>query len=422
MAVHIARPKENPDTPQLSALSKEYELAANPPPPTTQSAPLKSAASQNNSANVQAIGWDLFKLNLRQLREIKALGFDAVTLNCLWEDVQPKEGIWNWGEFARYVNDAQSAGLQLTFRGPFACPFWMGESFAMCDHRGKSSFSGKYGRVASFWNLDAQNRIDEFISRAWDALGLENFWALETNIGTSGECLFQSVRWNPDGTHDNEVPLWCFDEWALRAFRLAMRARYGDDLEALNRSAGQKWQSWSEVLPAQDVAAATYFGDTLAWYQSELIRYIDGMIHRLRPHGRIILPHAFNLDFAPGFWGAGSAVIEPMLWDLGAKWRERFVEIVHFHYSFLLTINPLLHYYLSKHTAMGKPQRAFAGVEYCIGAPKNVPLIQGMGFGGMICGVNDHLYQFAGGVPTKLNAENARGLAQAIEKFKENSI
>lgn len=422
IAVSLARrAKQKPNAPEIAALSKEYERVPDASQVTAFSQ-MQRTLPQQHGGDVRAIGWDVCGLNARQLREIKSLGFDAVIMNCNWRDVQPKENVWDWDRFARHAAAAHAAGLKILFRGPIFCPAWMGESFSFRDHAGQSSFSGEVGRVASFWNRDAQNRIDEFIGRAWDALGLEEFWALETNIGLSGECMYQSVRWHPGKIHDEEIPLWCFDEWALRAFRLAMRARYGDDLEALNRAAGQKWKSWREVLPAHDVAAATFFGDTLAWYQSELIRYIDGMIHRLRPHSRIILPHAFNLDFAPGFWGAGSAVIEPMLWDLGAKWRERFVEVVHFHYSFIRSIDSVLYYYLSKHTAAGRPQRAFAGVEYCTGAPKNAPLIQRMGFSGMICGVNGHLYEFSGDTPTRLIAENARALAQAIENFKENSI
>lgn len=393
--------------PQIERMAKQYRKSAE----ITRVSETRSAPSADFAAReVRAIGFDQSGLNARQLREVAALGFDAVIVECRWGYVQNANRKWNWDRYKKYCDDAHNAGLKIIFRGPIHAPEWMDDRHCFRDWQGTSSFHGLTGRVLSFWDVEAQRLIDEFLYQAKTQLPWGEFWAIELNIGQGGEVSTTGPRFHEDGSHDEYTPLWCFDPHALTAYRMAMRIKYQDDLNAYNARHGLKLSSWDEALPARDWNEARFDGDTTAWYQAELLRYIESMVHRVQPHRRVVLAHAPNFTVRPEYWGAGSFGIEAALYDIGRHFEKQFIEMIHLHYA-LLHFHEAGQFLIMQHLSQRK---WYAGCQYVDGAEKNLPLLKRMGAQGFVCGVNDYLFDFKDGRPDRMIPEQSAKIARAI--------
>ena len=418
----IVLQKPGPETDDRHWHLKEREFVAQQPEPTVFPTP-RNRVMVENRQEVRMIGFDKYGLNLEQLKLVADLGIDAVTMNCDWQRVEPEPDVWEWDRWKQYREDAAAAGLKLIFRGPHFFPTWMSGEFGMYRTQQEMNTSGLHGRVPSFWNLEIQKRIDDFYYRAWDALGIDSFWAIEANVGASGgETKYMQPPMFPYGLFKQVTQLSYFDPEAIKAFQWALRARWDDDLDSFNCAHDSAWENWSDVTPPADVqTTGVYFPEAMLFHEQEMLRYTDLAIHRhvMAGHRRIIIVHATSLSYEAKWFGQGCLELDAQLPALCRTWENRMVDIRQAYYS-SLTYNRDLRWYFSLLTQRYHPSKCYTGCEFATGAEENLPKIHNMGFYGGIVNVNKGLFELDEEyAPTKLITENAEILRKAIGKFKQ---
>ena len=210
----------------------------------------------------------------------KALSVTSVESYVDWAGVEPVKDQWDWSKWDRQVAVLQKAGLKwvpFLIAGPaYATPLWFQASADSRTYRCLEH--GQDSKVQSLFNPDLRPQVERFLrafaERYRDTGVIES--VLLGITGIYGESIYPAGSeggWTArlTGDYHNHFGWWAGDEYAVAAFRGAMRAKYGR-IKKLNAAWGTTRATFDEVatfLPGQapnDRARA----DLVEWYQQAM--------------------------------------------------------------------------------------------------------------------------------------------------------
>ncbi|MCX6910186.1 MAG: beta-galactosidase [Verrucomicrobia bacterium] len=210
----------------------------------------------------------------------KALSVTSVESYVDWAGVEPEEGKWDWSKWDKQVATLKAAGLKwvsFLVAGPaYATPLWFQRGphsrvYRCLEH-------GRDTKVQSLFNPDWPRYVERFVKAFAERYG--NAGIIESVLlgitGIYGESIYPAGPeggWTArlTGDYHNHHGWWAGDEFAVAAFRVAMKKKYGD-IAALNKAWGASHASFADVttfLPDKapsDRACA----DLAEWYQQAM--------------------------------------------------------------------------------------------------------------------------------------------------------
>lgn len=210
----------------------------------------------------------------------KALSVTSVESYVDWAGVEPEEGRWDWSKWDRQVATLKAAGLKwvpFLIAGPaYATPLWFQRGSH--SHVYRCLEHGRDSKVQSLFNPDWPHYVERFVkafaARYRDAGVIES--VLLGVTGIYGESIYPAGPeggWTArlTGDYHNHGGWWAGDEFAVAAFRAAMKKKYGG-IAALDKAWGTSHTSFAGVtafLPDKapsDRARA----DLAEWYQQAM--------------------------------------------------------------------------------------------------------------------------------------------------------
>ncbi|MDD4102754.1 MAG: beta-galactosidase [Kiritimatiellae bacterium] len=210
----------------------------------------------------------------------KALSVSSVESYVDWAGVEPLEGQWDWGQWDKQVDVLRGQGLKwvpFLIAGPaYATPLWFQNSSDSRVYRCLEH--GRDSKVQSLFNPALKPQVERFLNafaeRYRDSGVIESL--LLGITGIYGESIYPAGSeggWTArlTGKYHNHFGWWAGDEDAVRAFRAAMRERYGR-VRRLNVAWGTDFEAFEQVttfLPNKaynDRARA----DFVEWYQQAM--------------------------------------------------------------------------------------------------------------------------------------------------------
>jgi hypothetical protein len=210
----------------------------------------------------------------------KTLGVTSVESYVDWAGVEPEEGKWDWSKWDKQVATLKAAGLKwvpFLVAGPaYATPLWFQRGphsrvYRCLEH-------GRDSKVQSLFNPDWPRYIERFVrafAKRYAKTGVIESMLLGIT-GIYGESIYPAGPeggWTAKltGDYHNHHGWWAGDEFAIAAFRAAMKKRYGN-VAALNKAWATSHAKFADVttfLPDQapsDRARA----DFAEWYQQAM--------------------------------------------------------------------------------------------------------------------------------------------------------
>ncbi|MBI5821418.1 MAG: beta-galactosidase [Verrucomicrobia bacterium] len=210
----------------------------------------------------------------------KALSVTSVESYVDWAGVEPEEGRWDWSKWDQQVATLKAAGLKwvpFLIAGPaYATPLWFQRGSH--SHVYRCLEHGRDSKVQSLFNPDWPRYVERFVkafaARYRDAGVIES--VLLGVTGIYGESIYPAGPeggWTArlTGDYHNHGGWWAGDEFAVAAFRAAMKKKYGG-IAALDKAWGASHASFADVtafLPDKapsDRARA----DFAEWYQQAM--------------------------------------------------------------------------------------------------------------------------------------------------------
>lgn len=210
----------------------------------------------------------------------KALGVTSVESYVDWAGVEPEEGRWDWSKWDKQVAILKAAGLKwvpFLVAGPaYATPLWFQRG--PHSHVYRCLEHGRDSKVQSLFNPDLPRYVERFV-RAF-AERYAKTGVIESVLlgitGIYGESIYPAGPeggWTAKltGDYHNHHGWWAGDEFAVAAFRAAMKKKYGS-VAALNKAWATSHASFAAVttfLPDKapsDRARA----DLAEWYQQAM--------------------------------------------------------------------------------------------------------------------------------------------------------
>lgn len=210
----------------------------------------------------------------------KALSVTSVESYVDWAGVEPEEDKWDWSKWDKQVATLKAAGLKwvpFLVAGPaYATPLWFQRG--PHSHVYRCLEHGRDSKVQSIFNPDLPRYVERFV-RAF-AERYAKTGVIESVLlgitGIYGESIYPAGPeggWTArlTGDYHNHHGWWGGDDFAVAAFRAAMKKRYGD-IAALNKVWATSHASFADVttfLP--DRAPSDRARANLAeWYQQAM--------------------------------------------------------------------------------------------------------------------------------------------------------
>jgi hypothetical protein len=209
-----------------------------------------------------------------------------------WMLLEPEQGRWDFTYYDMVAAESRKHGMKWTpflIAGPaYATPQWFKESkesvFARCLEHGEDT------RTQSIWNPSMPARVDSLMrafAKHFDHMQMQSL--LLGISGDFGESIYTvsgnawTYRW--DGEYHHHRGWWCGDEYAVRDFRAAMRARYRR-IGALNAAWGTALGGFDDVRPFLPDAAKTREArlDMARWYRGSMTRYAEMWVKTARKY------------------------------------------------------------------------------------------------------------------------------------------
>lgn len=228
------------------------------------------------------------------MRAIAAAGLDTVYLWVCWGWVEPEPSVFEFGDYDRLIEQADSAGLQVVLNtvGEIQ-PFWIHHVVPEChlvNHRGMPIVSTT--RVECNVGLTPGGCTDHPRVRQLMARFLDATAAHYSNAGNLiAWDLWNETRWAVQA--EGHV---CYCGHTVEAFREWLRDRYVD-LSGLNQAWRRRYCSWDDVDPGRS-PGHTYtelleFQAFLTWRAAEHMRFRLASIRAQDPHRKIVA-HAMS--------------------------------------------------------------------------------------------------------------------------------
>jgi hypothetical protein len=210
----------------------------------------------------------------------KALSVTSVESYVGWAGVEPEEGKWDWSKWDKQVATLKAAGLKwvpFLVAGPaYATPLWFQRG--PHSHVYRCLEHGRDSKVQSLFNPDLPRYVERFVkafAERYAKTGVIESVLLGIT-GIYGESIYPAGPeggWTAKltGDYHNHSGWWAGDEFAVAAFRAAMKRRYGS-IAALNKAWATSHASFAAVttfLPDKapsDRARA----DLAEWYQQAM--------------------------------------------------------------------------------------------------------------------------------------------------------
>ncbi len=210
----------------------------------------------------------------------KVLSVTSVESYVDWAGVEPEEDRWDWSKWDKQVATLKAAGLKwvpFLVAGPaYATPLWFQRG--LHSHVYRCLEHGRDTKVQSIFNPDWPRYVERFVKAFADRY--RDTGVIESVLlgitGIYGESIYPAGPeggWTArlTGDYHNHHGWWAGDEFAVAAFRAAMRKKYGD-IAALNKAWGANHPGFDDVrtfFPDQapsDRARA----DFVEWYQQAM--------------------------------------------------------------------------------------------------------------------------------------------------------
>ncbi|MBI5686579.1 MAG: beta-galactosidase [Verrucomicrobia bacterium] len=210
----------------------------------------------------------------------KALGVTSVESYVDWAGVEPEEGKWDWSKWDKQVATLKAAGLKwvpFLIAGPaYATPLWFQRG--PHSHVYRCLEHDRDSKVQSLFNPDLPRYVERFVKAFAERYGKAG--VIESVLlgvtGIYGESIYPAGPeggWTArlTGDYHNHHGWWTGDEFAIAAFRTAMKKKYSG-IAALNKAWSTNHASFASVktfLPDKapsDRARA----DLAEWYQQAM--------------------------------------------------------------------------------------------------------------------------------------------------------
>jgi Beta-galactosidase len=210
----------------------------------------------------------------------KALSVTSVESYVDWAGVEPEEGRWDWSKWDKQVATLKAAGLKwvpFLVAGPaYATPLWFQRG--PHSHVYRCLEHSRDSKVQSIFNPDWPHYVGRFVKAFADRY--RDGGVIESVLlgisGIYGESIYPAGPeggWTArlTGNYHNHHGWWAGDEFAVAAFRAAMKKKYGN-IAALNKAWGASHANFAGVQTffpdkaSSDRARA----DFVEWYQQAM--------------------------------------------------------------------------------------------------------------------------------------------------------
>ncbi len=243
-----------------------------------------------------------------------------------WGAVEREPGKWQWEQHEKVAEAVKKAGLDyVVYVWAHFPPVWMRGTDKLTLM--KSLNTGKECNYFSIFDPRTIEHYDHFYKNLAAHMGKRIDAVYACILGPYGEGNYPlfTPDWIEMGpAHEG---YWCGDEFALRAFRDAMKMKYRDDLVQLNASWGSKLTAWDEVRPPAEIGEPfkpnpvaigsaqdrRRWLDFVTWYHQALIDFAEKSVQvtlkhfpkekvRTKPGGNAggVNPIAWG-TYSPGF-------------------------------------------------------------------------------------------------------------------------
>jgi Glycosyl hydrolase family 14 len=219
---------------------------------------------------------------------LKNLGLVANEDYVAWGAVEPESGHWVWKQHDAVEKNLHAAGLKYAvYDWIHFPPVWLREqqkekrTLMMCLEHGKEA------NYLSIFDPRTIEWYDHFYKNLKEHFGekIDDVYACILGPYGEGNYPLMVPDWvNMGHCHEG---YWCGDEYALRAFRAAMKQKYSR-VSKLNRAWGSNYKDFDEVCPPKEIANEKFkpspevfttpqerrrWSDFITWYHQVIIDF-----------------------------------------------------------------------------------------------------------------------------------------------------
>ncbi|MEM6725567.1 MAG: family 14 glycosylhydrolase [Bacteroidota bacterium] len=275
-------------------------------------APLHIKVYHDNKVDEPA-DWAQFEA---ELKAVKAMGVEAVTVDVWWGDVQAKsKNQYDWSYYDRLLGNLEANGLQfipiLSFHQcggnindnyTSLLPAWLWEDLAAKDPQRNAN---DFFYVSEEKEENGERKVSkEYIAHWADEYAMPYYKAfmiafkehfadkvhlmpeINVSLGPSGELRYPAYNAHDSGDFPNRGRLQCYSPLAVQHFRQYIRSLYFD-LDGINKAWSTQLTDIHHVTPPADPEefftsgayhSTTYGRDFIRWYHGSLVKHGHRMV------------------------------------------------------------------------------------------------------------------------------------------------